>query len=144
MYDTSFIQKGYFWSDTPFRGFTFSGNYVDVDGDEFDDEYDNVMSLYAHTHFVVDDEDFGKSFSDVMCHSSKRSIYKNIFEITNDKFGLCNFTLELPNEQTLVSSHTIWRVQEHTPYADINSQRLITPTTFTLVENNNRIELSRA
>lgn len=124
MYDTSNISKGYLWWDTPFQGFTFSK--------------DNIMSLYAHTHFVVDNEDFSKSFNDVMWHTPPRNIYKYTFEITN-KFSQCNFTLGLPKEQTLVAGHTVWRVQEHVPQYDINLKRIVHPTTFTFVKNNNRI-----
>lgn len=127
MHNTPFTSKGYFWSDTPFHRFMFSK--------------ENTMHHYIHTHLIVDDKDFGKSYDDVMAHSSKRNIYKNIFEITNDKFGLCNFTLGLPKDQTLVASHTIWRVQERAILCyNVDSTRLITQTTFTFVENNNRVD----
>lgn len=129
MDDTSYVRKGYFWSDIPFHGFMLTRT-----------EKINATFLYAHTHFVLDNEDYGKSFNDVTRHSTKRNIYKNTFEITNDNFGLSNFALELSKDQTLFAGHTIWRVQEHIPYVDINSQLLVNSSTFTFVENNNRVD----
>jgi len=101
--------------------------------------------VYAHTHFVIDHHHDGPSWKNTTLGVSRfvPNIAKNIFYpyVSRDHDKEENtHLLPIPNEQTLVSGHTLWRVQEKEPYNIPNPRNpsielLVVPREYTFVHH---------